>query len=172
MKNFILIILMVITIVLSGCSNDKLTDNEKENGKEQDEVVENNNTSNDEENNPDVGTHEVNFYLFYLSTCGHCHSEREWIASIKDEYPYVNFKMYEVTENIELFNLINEAFDVDNDAFPVTIIGNEYMVGYSEAKNRKFIRAIEELSTFENCDVVQAAIDGNDVTACMNQNEK
>lgn len=169
MKNYILILIMFITIFIAGCNNDQ-KNNEKLN---------NNNNSNLEdavmpsiEEDPTIGTHEVNFYLFYLSTCSHCHEEMEWIKSIKDEYPYVNFNMYEITENEDLFFSVNESFGTDNVSVPVTIIGNEYMIGYSETRNRKFIRTMKELSTFESCDVVQATIDGNDIESCMKQNEK
>ena len=110
--------------------------------------------------------------MFYSSSCGHCHSEREWIASIQDEYSYVNFVMYEVSEYSDLFRKVAKAYNVENEYVPVTIIGNNYMVGYSESKNRKFIRYFEELSTFENCDVVQAIINDEDVDACMAKNEK
>lgn len=173
MKKIMLVLLMTITILLSGCDNKEKIEN-----KQNKDIVENENNNNEENNKDEESkeenseTHQVNFYLFYSASCGHCHSEREWIASIEDEYPNVNFKLYEVSENEDLFLLVNEAFDVDNSAVPVTIIGNNYMIGYSESKNRKFIRYIEELSTFESCDVVQAVIDGKDVEACMKQNEQ
>ena len=170
MRNNILIILMVATILLSGCSS-KNTNDERKNDDKQQQVEVGQEQSDNEETNVLVGTNKVNFYLFYLSSCSHCHAEREWIASIKDKYPYVNFIMYEATENEELFKSVNKAFDIDNASFPVTIIGNNYMVGYSESKNRKFVRYFEELSTFKNCDVVQSVIDGNDVEVCMKKNE-
>lgn len=180
MKNYILIILMIVTILLSGCGKDeKGTEVDRGNDNNNQQEVESGEQngedeadSEEDEPNSDIGKYEVNFYLFYSSSCGHCHSEREWIASIQDEYSYVNFIMYEVSEYSELFTKVTKAYNLENEYVPVTIIGNNYMVGYSEAKNRKFIRYIEELSTFESCDVVQTVIDGGDVEACMAKNEK
>ena len=170
MKNYILILFMIVTILLSGCSADRKEELNDNNNQEQQE--QSSQTGEQEEVDPNVGKNKVNVYLFYSSSCGHCHSEREWIASIQDEYSYVNFVMYEVSEYSELFRKVTKAYNVENEYVPVTIIGNNYMVGYSEAKNRKFIRYFEELSTFENCDVVQAIINGEDVAACMAKNEK
>lgn len=162
MKKYILITLMITAILLSGCNSDKLADDE--NKKDNEQLI--------EEKDPNVGKYDVNFYLFYSSSCSHCHSEREWIASIRNEYSYVNFKMYEVSENQELFEKVTKAYGSSNISVPVTIIGNNYMVGYSDTKNRKFIRYFKDLSTFENCDVVQAIIDNGDVESCMAQNER
>lgn len=169
MKNYILILLMIAIILVSGCSAKE--EKREETDQKQDEIIEQQ-PAIDEEEITDAGKHKVNFYLFYSSSCSHCHSEREWISTIKDEYPYVNFIMYEVSEYSDLFDKVTKSFDSENEYVPVTVIGNNYMIGYSEAKNRKFIRYIEELSTFESCDVVQTIIDGGDVDSCMKQNEK
>ena len=169
MKNYILIIMMVVTIFLSGCNDSNIDDNKKNSGSGENNVVDNN----DWKDNPNYSNkHEVNFYLFYSDSCSHCHAEREWISSVEEEYPYVNFIMYEVSEYTNLFETVTNGFKSDNEYVPVTIIGNNYMVGYSDTKSRKFIRYIEELSKFDNCDVVDAIVNRKDVDACMKINNQ
>jgi len=171
MKNYILIILMIVTIVLSGCNDENVTDKKNNNSQSEQEIV--NNDSNEiDDNDTNLEKHDTSFYLFYSSSCGHCHSEREWIASIKEEYPYVDFKMYEVSENEELLKKVKDVYGIESNSVPLTIIGNDYFIGYSETKNRKFIRYFEALATFENCDVVGAIISNEDVNACMAKNEQ
>ena len=41
-----------------------------------------------------VKAEEVNLYLFHSQDCMHCASEREWLSSIKDDYPYLNIYEY------------------------------------------------------------------------------
>lgn len=174
MKKKILVSFLVALFLLVGCTNNSEPREEENTSKEEDVVEENINNNEDTtiENNEDIGKYKVDFYLFYSEHCGYCHNEREWIDSIKDDYPYVNFKLYEVSEESELFEKVKTVYRIEGDYVPVTIIGNDYFVGYSEAKNRKYIRYVEELSTKENCGVVDAIINDEDVDSCMKINNK
>ncbi len=185
MKKYVIII-MVIAVLMTGCTNAEnksdFDDNNQTNDinqnnnngmtENQDDNKEIENINNEEDVELEEEKNQVSFYLFYSNSCQHCHAEREWIASIEDDYPYVDFKLYEASENQELLDKINKAYGVENDSVPITVIGNDYLVGYSDTSNRKFIRYIEDLATFDNCDVVDTIINNGDVEACMQQNEK
>lgn len=175
MKKKILISFLAVIFLLAGCStSDKQKETSRGNDNEEESV--NNNTDNNEDiiikPEEDIEKNKVDFYLFYSESCGYCHSEREWIESIKNDYPYVNFKLYEVSKDRELFEKVKTVYGIEDDYVPVTIIGNDYFVGYSDTKNRKYIRYIEELSAKENCGVVDVIINDADVTSCMKINDK
>lgn len=162
MKNKMLILVLLFVFLVVGCN--------KNNEIEETPILENEEVEK-EEKDPNIGKNRVDFYLFYSSTCGHCHNERRWIETIREEFPYVDFHMYEVSEEEELFIKVLDAYGIEDSSVPVTIIGNDYFVGYSETKNRKFIRYIEELSKKENCGVVETIIQNGDVEACMEINK-
>ena len=80
---------------------------------------------------------KINFYLFYGRECPHCEQERTWLKKIEKDYKdYVNVYMYEVwhnSDNAELMNKVMEEFNVTEKGVPLTIIGDSYFVGYSDA---------------------------------------
>ena len=178
MKKKFLIVLLTAVLLVTGCNNkvedeknNKVEEQQNKVDEENNDVVENENNV-EIEKNPDAGKYNVDFYLFYSESCGHCHNEREWIESVKNDYPYVEFHLYEVSQETELFRKVMTEFGVEDEYVPLTIIGNDYFVGYSESRNRKFIRYIEELSMKENCGVVDVIIKDGDVEACMNVNSE
>lgn len=173
MKKKVLIILIAAIFLVTGCKSEE-KDKKEPVVENKDEVSKDNNGEENENTNmnENIGKNKVDFYLFYSDSCGHCHNERTWIDSIKDDYPYVEFHLYEVSEEYELFNKVRDAYKIEDEYVPVTIIGNDYFVGYSESKNRKFIRYIEELSSKENCGVVDVIINNGDVDSCMKINNK
>ena len=58
---------------------------------------------------PNVKAEEnLKFYLFYQESCPHCHDEMEFINSIKDEYPTVDFVFYEISLNEMNYNFYNK----------------------------------------------------------------
>lgn len=84
-----------------------------------------------QEKNPEI-------YLFYLSTCPHCKTEKEFLGELKNKYPEIEIKEYEVSssaENQKLLLDFYEKYQVPNTErgrVPVTFTPTKYFVGFNE----------------------------------------
>ena len=148
MKKIFLVIISLFLLV--GCNSKK----EENNSNLNNNISNSNITSNSNSNaNVDydeskVGTYKVNFYLFHLSTCPHCHEELKWLESIEKQYPYLNIIKYEVQEDSSLYEKVVEKMGINDYHVPLTIIGNDYKIGYSSEKNDELINLIKKYLFF------------------------
>ena len=80
---------------------------------------------------------KINLYLFHGRDCPHCEQERKWLKKIKEEYKdYLNIYMFEVwydEDNQEMMDKVKEKLKITKTGVPLTIIGEEYYVGYSDS---------------------------------------
>lgn len=164
-----ILIVVFILLLLLGCSNNT-NDNKKDD--EINNVNSTNENNSDNSNDIDDGTYIVNFYLFHSNSCSHCQEEKAWLKSIEKQYSYLKIHYYEVSENEALYIKVKEVFNITSNGVPLTIIGNDYYLGFSETKERKFIRIIEDTSTKEYCDVIDSIIKNKDYISCMKANEQ
>lgn len=108
---------------------------------------------------------KVNLYLFHGKECPHCKEEKQWLKKIEKKYKdYLNIEMFEVwhsEENSEMMNKVKEVFDISSEGVPVTIIGDEYYVGYSEAISSKIENQIKKYIDLDSADKVKIPILGN-----------
>ncbi|MBE6152282.1 MAG: hypothetical protein E7165_03095 [Firmicutes bacterium] len=105
---------------------------------------------------------EVNLYLFHSKDCMHCQSEREWLASIKEEYQYLNIYEYEVTrseENSALLQKVKKQLSSTTKYVPFTVIGETYFVGWNENNKNKILEKIENYN-YEQRDIVNEVLNG------------
>ena len=91
-------------------------------------------------------SHEVNLYLFYSPSCGHCHNELTWLDSIKDKYPSLHIYKYDVFDNTDLYDYVNKEMNINTDYVPLTIIGSNYKIGFSDSTKESLTTIIEEYS--------------------------
>lgn len=119
-----------------------------------------------------IGTNKVNLYLFYSSTCPHCHAEIEWLNTIKDDYSYLNIVEYEASDNFTFYESVVEQMQINDYHVPLTIIGSDYYVGFSESKKDDIINLIEQYSKKEHCDMVYTINKDGNITKCNNINKK
>ena len=81
----------------------------------------------------------INVYLFYSETCPHCHDEIEYLKTIESKYKNeINVYKYEVTNNKDnkvLMNTVKSLFDFNGNGVPFTVIGEEYVYGFSKDAN-------------------------------------
>ncbi len=89
----------------------------------------------------DVTTEKVDkleYSLFHLDTCPHCHDEIEFLEKkVLPKYgAYLDFNMYEVTEpeNQDLFRQYQYFHKVQSGGVPLAIIGDEVVYGYGTDK--------------------------------------
>ena len=55
---------------------------------------------------------------------------------------------------------------------PLTIIGSDFTVGYSEAKNSTLLNLIESYSTYDHCDAVDTIKNNGNLEKCIKSNKK
>lgn len=87
--------------------------------------------------NENIEEDKINIYLFYSYTCPHCHDEIEYFKVLEDKYKdKINIYKYEVMkdkDNLALMNATKKLFDVSSNGVPFTIIGKEYILGFSDS---------------------------------------
>ena len=81
----------------------------------------------------------VDLYLFHSESCPHCKAEIKYLKSL--DYDYLKIHYYEVNKYPKLVDKVRKAYDIDNSYVPLTIVGSDYIIGYSESMNDQ----IEEL---------------------------
>ena len=73
--------------------------------------------------------------LFHGEGCPHCAAEREFLTDLVDRYPQVKVELFEVwgsDENRALLERTADAMGFDVSGVPVTIIGDQVWIGFSE----------------------------------------
>lgn len=78
----------------------------------------------------------VNAYLFYGEGCPHCQKEIEYFDSIKNTYPSLNLKIFEIyydRNNYLLLREVAEALGENSGGVPFLVIEDESFVGFGEA---------------------------------------
>ena len=175
-------LLVICTLLLVGCTN---SDNESSNinvimqlesdysiAKNNIEELNNGSDVNFYYKEENVGKNEVVLYLYYSSTCPHCHAEINWLNSIKDKYPYLKIVKKEASENMDEYEKIIDKMEINDYHVPLTIIGGSYYIGYTESKISYFDSMIKYYSTFENCDMVDTILNNKNIDNCKQINKK
>lgn len=88
---------------------------------------------------------KIHYYLFYSSTCPHCHSERNFISnSLKELYKdKVEFFEYDISVYDELYVSVCKYFNYKGGSVPLTIIGDKYYVGFGDSMKSVLINKID-----------------------------
>ncbi len=127
---------------------------------------------------PNVKAEEnLKFYLFYQESCPHCHDEMEFINSIKDEYPTVDFVFYEISLNEMNYNFYNKVLKktkINANGVPFTIIGTDYYVGFNEEISKNIVESLNkflEIGTIDIISMVKNDEDLSDIKYNENINE-
>jgi len=104
----------------------------------------------------------IDIHLFYLSTCPHCKSEMEYLDELKDDYN-INIHKYEVTnqENNNLLIKVQEIIAGRSNNVPYTVIGNKYLIGFSNTRKLEIKNLVKAYSENNYIDVVGGISDGS-----------
>lgn len=84
-------------------------------------------------------------YFFWGDGCPHCEDEKEYLAKLLEKYPQVELKDYEVwydQNNQDLLMNIAENMGFDARGVPLTIIGEQYWIGFRESYGVEFEAAL------------------------------
>lgn len=102
---------------------------------------------------PVLAADEVNLHFFWASGCPHCAEEKIFLDELKNRYPQLIIKDYEITsrrENLELLQKIGAELQVDVSGIPFTVIGQQQFIGYlsDETTGKEIEEAVK--CAFEN----------------------
>ncbi|MBN2479122.1 MAG: thioredoxin family protein [Parachlamydiales bacterium] len=81
---------------------------------------------------------EIFVYFFYGEGCYHCKKEEAFLEKLQKKYPDIKVEYLEVWENRQnktLFENVAKRLQIKVLAFPITVIGNKYIVGFLDEKS-------------------------------------
>ncbi|TSC94526.1 MAG: hypothetical protein Athens101410_775, partial [Parcubacteria group bacterium Athens1014_10] len=72
-------------------------------------------------------------YFFWRIGCPHCEHEKLFLEKLKEKYPEIEIKDFEISasaENVELFKKISKTYNENVIGVPATFIGDKAIIGY------------------------------------------
>jgi len=93
---------------------------------------------------------KVEIYFFWGQGCPHCAQEKPFLEELKQKYPQLEVKDFEVyysRENQELFKKLAHAYKTQPVGVPMTFIGKDFIVGFGTKETTG--KQIENL--IQNC---------------------
>ena len=118
-----------------------------------------------------VSAKDVNLYLFHSSTCPHCKEERAYLKKLKKKYDYLKVKEYEVHDSALVTEKVRDGLGIKESYVPITVIGSDYIIGFSSATKDDIESLIKEYNDTDYCDVVNYIIKDKDYKKCMDKNK-
>ena len=103
----------------------------------------------------------VNLYFFYGDTCPYCKKAEVFLEKLKENYPLLKIKSYEVFGNRENAKLLLELFENCGEEkrvrVPAIFIGQEVIISYlsEETTGQSIKKAVEECLTRECSDPLE-----------------
>jgi len=91
---------------------------------------------------------EINF--FYSAICPHCAKEHEFLKELKNKYPEIEIKEYEVISNVENQKILNDFYEKykvperERGYVPVTLTPTKYFIGFNEQIGAEIESCIKE----------------------------
>lgn len=103
---------------------------------------------------------QVQIYLFWSSTCTHCHDVLEFINDNLDEYgEKIKMRSYETSTNADNYALqqkVAKFFSINAPGVPLLVVGESTFYGFSDSIKDKILEAIDgEYSANEKYDVFE-----------------
>ena len=76
----------------------------------------------------------VNLYLFHREDCPHCQQEIIFLKTLEEAYgarlKVSKYEIFSSRENLDLFKTAGRLYNVDVSGVPVTVIGDQVIIGY------------------------------------------
>lgn len=116
-----------------------------------------------------VKAKNVDLYLFHSNTCPHCAEEREYLESIKEEEG-INIHYYEVSEEVNITDKVRKKLKINNSYVPITIVGSDYIIGFSDNTKDEIIDLISAYRNTDYCNVVNTIITNGNINDCIKNN--
>ncbi|MFN3302022.1 MAG: glutaredoxin domain-containing protein, partial [Patescibacteria group bacterium] len=80
-----------------------------------------------------IAEEKIEVYFFWGQGCPHCAAEKPFLEKLKQKYPQLEIKDFEVyysKENQELFEKVAKAYNTQAYGVPTTFIGKEFIIGF------------------------------------------
>ena len=81
----------------------------------------------------------ANLYLFWREGCPHCEKERAFLPKLQEKYGdklvIQQFEIWNNKKNLNILQEVTKNFDTPVNGVPLTLIGDEKIVGYGEDSN-------------------------------------
>ncbi len=80
----------------------------------------------------------VKIYFFYSAICPHCAKEEEFLKELKDKYPEIEIKEYEVISSLENQKILQDFYEKykvperERGYVPVTFTPTKYFIGFNQ----------------------------------------
>jgi cytochrome c biogenesis protein CcdA/thiol-disulfide isomerase/thioredoxin len=86
-----------------------------------------------------LASEKVEIYFFWGQGCPHCAQEKPFLEELKQKYPQLEVKEFEVyfnRENQELFQKVAQAYNTQPEGVPMTFIGKDAFIGFAIRNGR------------------------------------
>lgn len=113
----------------------------------------------------------VDLYLFHSDSCPHCKAEISYLKLLENKYDYLKIHYYEVSKYPKLTDKVRDVYNIDNSYVPLTIVGSDYVIGFSDDTKEQLNNMITSYHKKTHCNVVSKIIKGEKTSECMEQNE-
>ncbi len=103
----------------------------------------------------------VDIHLFYSDTCKFCKNEITFLNKIEDKNSNVVVHKYEVSSNLKdaaLYEKVRAAFEITKTNIPLTVIGNNYYIGFNDNIGMKIEHTIKYYSNKSHQNLVEEII--------------
>jgi glutaredoxin len=84
-------------------------------------------------------------HIFASQTCPHCAKAKEFLLELKSENPDITIYHYDIAyqNNTRLLSSLATELGITSGAVPLIVIGDDYLLGYSEAYDDQIIEMLK-----------------------------
>lgn len=113
---------------------------------------------------------KVEIYFFWGQGCPHCAQEKPFLEKMKQKYPQLvvkDFEIYYDAENRALFEKIAKAYNTQSYGVPMTFIGKDFIVGFAtEETTGKEIENLIQKCLKEYCSSPEEILKTGSIEKC------
>jgi len=97
-----------------------------------------------------LAQNQAEIHFFYSAICPHCAKEEEFLKELKNQYPEIEIKKYEVISSQENQKILNEFYEKyqvpagKRGWVPVTFTSTKYFIGFNEQVAKEIESCIKE----------------------------
>lgn len=91
----------------------------------------------------------VELWFFHSDECPYCQQAKGFLSDLKANFPNLEIRQFEVSSdqsNGAIFNMMIDAYGVEDAGVPTFFIGDYYVSGYNEVISSGIVSAVKECS--------------------------
>lgn len=114
---------------------------------------------------------EKNIYFFYGDGCPHCSNEEVFLEELKNDFPEIRIKSYEVWNNLDnarFLESVSRKLNLDISGVPVLIVGDKHFVGFhsAETTGKEIEESVRDYMERDCLDLVASMLDEGKGSEC------